>query len=125
MFQELYEKLNDSSLSKDHEKIFIEMFNIFVTNYNVNIKSENFENFKEDSYLLFNGLYKFMFEEDIDSHDDITEEEIIKYNDLKNHVEYIIYNIKNIEYTIGENDNIYNSITIVTNFIQERSINIE
>ena len=125
MFQELYEKLNDSSLSKDHEKIFIEMFNIFVTKYNVNIKSENFENFKEDSYLLFNGLYKFMFEEDIDSHDDITEEEIIKYNDLKNHVEYIIYNIKNIEYTIGENDNIYNSITIVTNFIQERSINIE
>jgi hypothetical protein len=126
MLQELYEQLNDSSLSEEHEKIFINMFNKFLENYNSkNINSKNFDNFKKDAYLLFNGLYKFMFEEDIDNQDDITEEEIITYNEMKSHVEYIIYNIKDIEYEAEENYSIYNSIKFVSEFIEQRSIDIK
>ena len=126
MLQELYEKLNDSSFEEEHEKIFAEFFNKFLEIYYPNkINSNNFVNFKEDTYLVFNGLYLYLFQEDINNQEDITEEETDKFNDMKNHVEYIIHNIKDLEYEENNKENpLFSSLIIVMDFVNESLKNI-
>tara|TARA_Y100000991_G_C21956891_1_gene342535 strand:+ start:760 stop:1491 length:732 start_codon:yes stop_codon:yes gene_type:complete len=127
MLQELYEKLNDSSFEEEHEKIFAEFFNKFLEIYYPNkINSNNFVNFKEDTYLVFNGLYLYLFQEDINNQEDITEEETDKFNDMKNHVEYIIHNIKDLEYEENNKENpLFSSLIIVMDFVNESLKNIK
>ena len=127
MLNELYDKLNDSSFEEEHEKIFAELFTKFLEIYYPNkINSNNFVNFKEDTYLVFNGLYLYLFQEDINNQEDITEEEIEKFNDIKNHVEYIVNNIKDLEYEEnGEENPLFNSLEVVTNFLNESLENIK
>ena len=127
MLHELYDKLNDSSFEEEHEKIFAELFTKFLEFYHSNkINSNNFVNFKEDTYLVFNALYLYLFQEDINNQEDITEEEIDKFNDMKNHVEYIINNIKDLEYEEDNEDHpLFNSLRIVTDFLNESLENIK
>lgn len=122
MIQDLYDQLNDLSLNDKQEKIFTQMFNKFLENYNRNsINSKNFGNFKEDTYLVFDGLYKYIFQEDIYNEDDISEKELHIFNELKNHIEYILNNINQIEYNKQTDDNpIYDSIKIVSDFIKQQ-----
>lgn len=127
MLKNLYDKLNDSSFDDQHEQIFAELFTKFIKIYYPNkINFNNFVNFKEDTYLVFNGLYLYLFQEDINNQEDITEEEIEKFNDMKNHVEYIINNIKDIEYEENDEENpLFISLSIVIEFLNESLENIK
>ena len=125
MLQNLYDQLNDSSKEEEHEKIFEALFTKFLEIYNPNkINSKNFIQFKQDAYLVFDGLHKYLFQEDINNEEDITEEEIEKFNNIKNHVEYILNNIQGMEYGEEEDDPIFNSFKVVTDFVNESLENI-
>ena len=125
MISKLYEQLNDSANSENQEQILKKIFTKFLENYNQGkINSKNFVDFKEDTYLVFNGLYHYLFQEDINNEEDITQEEIDKFNYIKNHVEYIINNIKYLEYEDKEENPIYISLEIVIRFVTESLENI-
>ena len=49
-----------------------------------------------------------------------------KFNDMKNHVEYIIHNIKDLEYEENNKENpLFSSLIIVMDFVNESLKNIK
>ena len=119
---QLYEDLNNILLQDKHESIITTMITKFLEKYKNNINSKNFAQFKEDTYIVVEGLNIFMFQEDINNDDDVSEEQVEIFLDIKNNVEYIINNIQELQYEEDDEDNpIFNSINIVVNFIKERT----
>ena len=113
----------------DYEELFMEMMNKFIQKYDEiqKIDEYNFVNFKKDAYWLFSYFYKMNFvEEDIDDNDSLNEEEMEKYNCIKENTKIILDNIKTLRYKKNyENDSVMNSIKIVINFIDETRENLE
>ena len=100
-FKECYEILNTKKYGEeyDYEKLFIDTLGNFLEIYQLeNIKEENFEKFKYDTYFMFSYILKMFFEYKEPDDDELNEKEKEKYLEIKKNTEYIVNNIETLEF---------------------------
>ena len=128
-FKECYEILNTKKYGEeyDYEKLFIDTLGNFLEIYQLeNIKEENFEKFKYDTYFMFSYILKMFFEYQEPDDDELNEKEKEKYLEIKKNTEYIVNNIETLEFHTNYSKHpIITSLNVIIAFFREINENME